>query len=191
MKTQNISFKGVYRVENGNEKFPFNTVPNNEGTRELYNSLNVDKQGDILLIQHGQIIGINYATSPELILTDDEMSKDATSYLKLKQKLDDKMSNLRDKTIKELKKMLTKQEIKFAIEQADFKRGQKPFGNFDYFKDALIDQVKSSLKSKVEPKENALYKSFLAKVTILTPEDLKKLGKAILNEIGSIAKKKL
>lgn len=191
MKTQNISFKGVYRVDSGNEKFPFRNIPNNEGTRKLYNLLNIGKQDDILLIQHGKLRGLIYASSPELVLTDDEISKDATPYLKLKQEFDSKISSLSDKTSKELKKMLTKHEIKIAKGEANFQRHQKAIWNCDYDKEALINQVKISLKSKIEPKENALYESFFKKATVLTSEDLKNLGKTMLKEIGNIAKKKL
>lgn len=190
----NTSFKGVYRVDNGNattimgvklsdpEKYKF---PNNNGTETLYKIFNPNGDNDhVLLIQKGSIKNCVHMNFPSLILTDDD-SLDATSYKNFKKEFEDSVSGLYKKTTEELKKMLKRKEIKAARQEAE----KNPFSSASPFRDELIGKIRANLFYEVGSKEDNLYEILLKKSTVITPEGLEKLQNNIFDFIGKIVKK--
>lgn len=199
MKIQNIqsnSFKGVYRVEEDEQSKSFK---NNESkTKKLYNLLIGSEQKDVVLFKKGQLKGLVDLSSPELILTNDELGNDAEKYLKLKYELNNKTENLYDKSVKELKKMLNRKEVK-AAEEFAAKSGPYHHANqhnkAGYFSDPdaihreLMEKVEEKIRHKIGFHEEALYEKSLKKSVVLPVDTLKKLGSVMMQELITGAKK--
>lgn len=195
MNVQNISFKGVYRVNSGyatkvmgveiSDPVKFN-VPDNSGTNTLYKLANPNNANeDIILVQKGALQGCISMNHPSLILTNDAEGNDATKYLNFKNNFEAKVLGLYDKTTDQLKKMLKRKEVKSCLIEAQ----KDPFSSANPFKDGLIKEITGNLYAEMGPKEDILYEGLLKRVKVFPSKVIQDFPQLVFSLMENVSKK--